>query len=380
VKPTIRLGRVAGIPVGANWSVLGIAALISWTLAVSVLPDFVPGESTAAYWTAGVIAGAAFFASLLAHELAHAIVGRRKGVKVDSITLWLLGGVSRFESEPSGADAELRIALAGPLTSFGLSLGFGALSTASEGLHLPDLITGSLAWLCLINLMLGVFNLLPAYPLDGGRVLRAVAWYRNGDRLAATRTAARVGRALAWVLVALGMLIALSGAVVSGLWLVLIGWFIDNAGRAEADAVVEQVALSAIPVERLMSKAPVTVSESVTVDQLVNGYMLGHHHSAFPVVSEAGRPVGLVGLEQVRRIPPERRAAFTVGEVAEALSRVPVVAPDDTGAEVLQRMTSAGSRRALVVDDQERLVGIVSHTDLVRALQLTVPPPPPPPR
>jgi len=380
MKQSIRLGRIAGIPVGVNWSVVIIAALIGWTLAASVLPEMAPGSSTAAYWTAGAVAASLFFASLLTHELAHALVGRRDGVGVVSITLWLLGGVSQFQSEPTSADAELRIALAGPLTSLGLALGFGALATLGSALQLPELVSGSLFWLCAINLMLGLFNLLPAYPLDGGRVLRAAVWHRNGDRLAATRTAARVGHVLAWVLIVFGLLLALVGVVLSGLWFVLIGWFLDNAGRAEAAAVVEQSTLGSLPVARLMSPAPVTVARDTTVEELVHGYVLGRHHSAFPVVAEAGRPVGLVSLDHVRRVPPERRAGLTVGEIAEPLPSVPVVAPGDTGIDALDRMRRAGVSRALVIDDQGHLVGIVSHSDLVRALQITVPPPPPPPR
>ncbi|MGZ4715226.1 MAG: site-2 protease family protein [Acidimicrobiales bacterium] len=378
MKQSLRLGRIAGIPVGVNWSVIIIAALIGWTLAASVLPEMAPGSSTVAYWAVGAAAALLFFASLLTHELAHALVGRRKGVPVVSITLWLLGGVSQFQSEPASSDAELRIALAGPLTSLGLALGFGALSAVGSALHLPELISGALFWLCAINLMLGLFNLVPAYPLDGGRVLRAAVWTHDGDRLAATRTAARVGHVLAWALIALGLLLALVN-LVSGLWLVLIGWFLDNAGRAEATAVAEQSTLGSLPVARLMSPAPVTVARDITVDDLVHGYVLGRHHSAFPVVGEAGHPVGLVSLDQVRQVPPERRSSLTVGEIAEPLPRVPVVGPGDTGADVLDRMRSAGASRALVIDDQGRLVGIVSHSDLVRALQVTVPPPPLPP-
>jgi Zn-dependent protease len=378
VRPSIHLGRISGIPIGANWSVIGIAVLICWTLADSVLPELVPGSTTSAYWVAGAVAAVVFLASLLAHELAHALVGRRNGVEVDSITLWLLGGVSRFRSEPSSADSELRIALAGPATSLGLAVGFGALATASGGLRLPDLITGTLGWLCVVNVMLGLFNLVPAYPLDGGRVLRAAAWYRSGDRLAATRTAAKVGRLFAWALIAGGMLLALGGAVLSGLWLVLIGWFLDNAGRVEAAVVVELSALGSIPVDRLMSKAPVTVPETATVDDLVHDYVLGHPHSAFPVVDPTGRPVGLVGLDHVRLVRPDRRRVMTVGEITEPLNEVAVVAPGDSGADALRAMMSSGSGRALVIDGQGRLVGIVSHVDLAHALQTMAPPPPPP--
>ncbi len=370
MNQTIRFGRVAGIPIGVNWSVLLIAALIGWSLAASALPEIAPGETTVAYAVAGTVAAILFFASLLAHELAHSLVARRDGVAVDSITLWLLGGVSRFESEPSSAASELRIALAGPLTSFALALFFGLLEVVSESIHLPELVSGSLAWLSFINLVLGAFNLLPAYPLDGGRALRALAWRRSRDRIAATRLAARAGHVLAWCLIGLGMLVALTGLVVSGLWLVLIGWFIDNAGRAEANAVIERSVLGAVPVDHLMSANPVTVPGSLSVERLVHDYVLGRHHSAFPVIDDRGAAIGLVTLDQVRGVPPERRNEVTVAQIALPLDRVPVVAPTDSGVEALQRITATRTGRALVVDADHRLVGIVSNADLARALEI----------
>ncbi len=387
MNQSIRLGRVAGIPIGINWSVLLIAALIGWSLAASALPEVAPGETNVAYAVAGTAAAILFFASLLAHELAHALVARRDGVSVHSITLWLLGGVSRFESDPPSADSELRISIAGPLTSLALALSFGLLERLSEAGHLRDLVSGSLAWLAVINLVLGVFNLLPAYPLDGGRVLRALAWRHSRDRVAATRVAARTGHVLAWCLIGLGMLVALTGLVVSGLWLVLIGWFIDNAGRAEAAAVVERSVLGAVPVDRLMSADPVTVPGSLSVERLVHDYVLGRHHSAFPVTDEGGATIGLVTLDQVRGVPTERRGAVTVTQVALPLDQVPVVAPTDSGVDALQRITATRSSRALVMDADRGLVGIVSNSDLTRALDVgsvgspatTAPPPPPVP-
>ena len=367
---TIRLGRIAGIPVGVNWSVLVIASLIAWTLADSALPEIVPGQSGAAYWATATGGALLFFASLLTHELAHALVARRNGVPVGGITLWLLGGVSRLEEEPSSAGAEFRIAVVGPATSFGLALIFAVLATGTEAVGLPELVSGALAWLAFVNLMLAVFNLLPAFPLDGGRVLRAMVWERAGDRLQATRVAARVSHALAWGLIGLGLFVAVGGLVVSGLWLVLIGWFLDNAGRAEALMSVEQGALAALRADQLMSAPPVTVPGSLTVDQLIADYVLGRRHSAFPVVDEAGAPIGMVTLERVRGLPPDRRAVVTVSEVAVPLASVPVVAPGDTGADVLRHIRSAGSGRALVIDDGGRLVGIISNSDLVRVLEV----------
>jgi CBS domain-containing protein len=235
-----------------------------------------------------------------------------------------------------------------------------------------------LAWLSLINLMLALFNMLPAYPLDGGRVLRALVWERKGDRLTATRVAARVSHWLAWGLIGLGLLSAIAGLVVSGLWLVLIGWFLDNAGRAEATMAAEQGALGSVRADQLMSAPAVTVPGALTVDDFLHGYVLGRRHSAFPVVDDSGAPTGLVTLEGVRHLAPELRTLVTVDEIAVPLASVPLVHPDDLGVTVLERIRATGSRRALVLDVQGRLVGIISNADLVRALDVGALPHPPP--
>lgn len=370
MRQSIRLGRIAGIPVGVNWSVVVIAALITWTLAGVILPDAVPDQAPVAYWAAGLVAAALFFVSLVTHEFAHALVARRNGVEVTAITLWLLGGVSQVEVESLSAGAEFRTAIAGPLTSFGLGAAFGSLGAAAGALHLPDLVGGSLWWLGMVNVVLGTFNLLPAYPLDGGRVLRALIWGRSGDRIGATRAAARVGRVIAWGMIGLGMLLALGGDVISGLWIVLLGWFLEFAGRAEVFAVVEQRVLAALQADQLMSSPPVTVPAWLPVDRLLAEFVIGLHHSAFPVVDDDGRPIGLVGLDQVRVLPAARRSTTRVGEIALGPDAVAVVGAGASGAEVLGRLTRGAGRRALVVDEQGRLVGIITTADITRAIDV----------
>jgi Zn-dependent protease/predicted transcriptional regulator len=367
MNPTFRLGRILGIPVGVNWSVIIIGGLIGWTLAASVLPELAPGSTNLAYGIAGAIVAVVFFVSLLIHEFSHAMVGRRYGVVADRITLWLLGGVSQFESEAPSADAELWIAIAGPLMSFALAAVFGVLAVVSQAVHLPELVTDSLSWLSYINVLLGAFNLLPAYPLDGGRVLRAVIW-RHHDRIDATRKAARVGSVLAWTLIVIGMLVALGGAVISGVWFVLLGWFIDSAGRAEANAVIQEDALGSLTVATLMSAPPVTVPELLSVDDLIHDYVLARHHSAFPVM-RGTELVGLIGLDQLRGVDPQHRVSTTVGEIALPLGSVAVVAPSVSGSDALRRMSLVHATRALVVDGAGNLLGIVTHTDLMRAIQ-----------
>jgi Zn-dependent protease/CBS domain-containing protein len=370
MKQSIRLGRVAGIPIGANWSVIVIAVLITWVLADGVLPEMASGQSPAAYIGVGIAAAVLFFASLLGHELAHSLVARRYGVTVRAITLWMFGGVSELETETSAPREELRMAVAGPATSFGLAVMFSAFAVCTTALSLSDLIVGALWWLALINAGLGLFNLLPAYPMDGGRVLRAILWARSGDRVQATQASARTGHWFAYGIIGCGVLLAVSGGLVSGIWLMFIGWYLEGASRIEGQAAVRDNILEQLRAGGLMSAPPVTVPADITVQQLVDDYVLARHHSSFPVIDHTGELIGLVGLDQVRRIPEAARRLTDVRAITQPLATVPAVSPDDTGAGVLRRLGAERASRALVIDNRHRLVGIISNADLARAIQV----------
>lgn len=367
MNATIPLGRWLGVPVGLHWSVLLTVALIATTLAESVLPDLDPGATRTACWVAGVVISVVFFASLVAHELAHTIVARRHGIAVDSITLWLLGGVSRFTDEPTEPGVELRLSAAGPATSLVLGVGWWILAVLLAWIGLPELWVGSLLWLAFINLVLAVFNMLPAFPLDGGRVLRSLLWRRT-DRTEATRVAVLVGRGFAFGLVGLGVLLVFGGALVSGVWFMLLGWFIEVAGRMEQLASTERDLGSSITIEQLMVTPVATVDEQVTLDVFLHEHVLGRHHSAFPVMHD-GSVLGMIGLEDLRRVPMAQRAATTTGEIATPLFAVAVIDRDTTVAEAIAEMARLHSSRALVFDHGS-LIGIVTNTDLVRALQV----------
>ncbi|MGH9026175.1 MAG: site-2 protease family protein [Acidimicrobiia bacterium] len=233
MRTSIRLGRFFGIPVGLSWSVLLIAGLLTLSLGTALLPDSAPGASDAAYFFAAAVAAVLFFGSLLAHELAHAVVARRNGVEVEGITLWLLGGVARLGSEARSAGAELRIAAVGPGMSFALAVGFGVAAIAADTLLLPALAVAVLGWLALINAALAVFNLLPAAPLDGGRILTGVLWAGHGDPYRARETAARAGRVVGFGLIAFGVLGLLTPIPFGGPWTALVGWFIVTTAAAE---------------------------------------------------------------------------------------------------------------------------------------------------
>ena len=243
MRDSLRLGRIAGFPVAVNWSVLVVVLLLAWGLADGVLPQAAPGHGTRTYWRAGVTGALLLICSPLAHELPHAVVARRAGVGVDGLTLWMFGGVARLRGEPPTPREDFRIAAVGPATSLVLAAAFGLVWFTLDALGSGDLPVSVAGWLAGINVLLAVFNLVPGAPLDGGRILRAILWWRGDDRDRAVTTATTVGQVVAYCLVAIGLLDFLAGDTVGGLWLILIGGFLLTAARAEYAATLAQHAL-----------------------------------------------------------------------------------------------------------------------------------------
>lgn len=365
---SLRLGRVTGFPVAVHWSVGVILLLLAWGLAGGVLPQTAPGHGTATYWIGGVVGSLLLLCSLLAHELAHAVVARRAGVEVEGLTLWLFGGVATFHGEATSPRDDLRIAAAGPLTSFALALVSGLAAVGLGAVPGAGLATGVAGWLATINLVLAVFNLVPGAPLDGGRVLRAVLWARTGDRDRAALSATRAGRGVGYGLVGVGLVFLLLGDPVGGVWTVLIGWFILAAANAEQEATVTQGLLGQVRVRDVMSSPVVTAASWLSVEDLIERQVLQGRHSTYPVVDLDGATVGLVTLRQLRTVPAPRRTTTRVGEVMLPLSHVATAAPDDPLPELLPRLTPDSGHRALVLDDG-RLVGIVTLADVSRTVE-----------
>jgi Zn-dependent protease/predicted transcriptional regulator len=370
VDDSLSLGRIAGIKVGLNWSLLIVVALIAWSLASGFFPSEVVGRAAGWYWAAGVTAAILFIASLLAHELAHSVVARRLGVQVDGITLWLFGGVSRLSGDAPSGRAEALIAAVGPITSLVLA---GLFFLAGLGLsagRTPGLAAATANWLGGINVILAVFNLLPAFPLDGGRVLRALIWSSTGDRLRATRIAARVGMGFAVLLIALGVIdFMLSGNVVGGLWLVFLGWFLLSAARAEESSLLMRTALDRIAVGDVMTRDPVVAPDYITVAELLDRFVFGYRHTTFPTQDLEGRLTGLVTLPAVKKVQVEARASTRVRDIACPMQEVPTVAPEDSLVSLLERLGRGCSEgRALVVRGG-KVVGIVSPSDVSRTVQ-----------
>ncbi|MEU2611151.1 site-2 protease family protein [Micromonospora sp. NPDC007271] len=367
MRASFRLGRIAGVPVGVNWSVLVIFALIAWALSASLFPRSYPGHSAFAYWVAGFAAAVVFFLGLLAHEVAHAVIAKRNGIEVEDITLWLFGGVSKLKGEARDPGAELRIAGIGPLVSLVIGIFFGVIAALIALGGGRGLLVGALSWLAGINVLLAIFNVLPAAPLDGGRLLRAVVWRATGDRTKASVVAARAGWGLGIVLIAIGIWRFFTGAGVGGLWLALIGWFLIGAAGAEERQARMGSALQGVRVADVMTPQPQTASGEMTVADFVDHYLFAYRHTALPL-TEDGRPVGLVTLDRVRGIPADRRASTTLAEVACRADDLVLAKPDEQLTDLLPRLSACADGRALVVMEQ-RLVGIVSPSDISRAVQ-----------
>jgi Zn-dependent protease len=363
---SFRLGRIAGVPVGVNWSVLVIFALIAAGLSAGQFPRAYPDHSAWAYAVAGIGAAVVFLLGLLAHEVSHAVIAKRNGIAVKGITLWLFGGVAELQGEADSPGAELRIAGIGPLVSLVIGVVFGGIATLLAIAGQDNLAVGTFAWLGGINVALAVFNVLPAAPLDGGRLLRAALWKWRGDRTWAAVVAARAGRVLGWALIALGLVQFLLGTAVGGLWLALIGWFLLGAAGAEERQAQVGEALSGVRVGDVMSTNPQTVPPDIRVAEFIDQYLFGYRHTVFPL-AEDGRPVGLVSLDRVRQVPPEQRNNVELREVACGPRDLTITSPDEPLTELLPRLNQCADGRALVVEN-DRLVGIVSPSDISRAM------------
>ena len=369
---TVRLGSVRGIRIEANWSVALIFILIAFGLATLQFPSVNPHQGALTYAIAAILTTAAFFASLLAHELAHSLVARRYRLRVEKITLWVLGGVSQLSGEVPSPGAEVWIAGVGPLTSLvlggifiGAAVGFAGTGPARASL--PGVFETALAYLGITNVALAAFNVVPAAPLDGGRLLRAVIWWRTGDQVKATVWASRAGQVFGWAFIVGGVYAFFTTRQWTWLWFALIGWFLISAATAEAQQAVVTGQLRGIRVSQIMTPDPVTVPGSATVSDFLEGHLFRARHQGFPVIQDGQGVTGLVTINRIRQVPPEERDRTTLADIACSLADVATAAPDDSVADLLPRLTACTDRRALVFRDG-RLAGIVSPSDIARML------------
>ncbi|MDQ4082392.1 MAG: site-2 protease family protein, partial [Actinomycetota bacterium] len=325
MRDSFSLGRIAGIQVGVNWSWLVAFALIVWTLASGIFPTTNPGLTDGTYAAMAVVAAVLFFLSLLLHEYGHALVARREGMDIEGITLWLFGGVAKFRGMFPTAGAEFRIAVAGPLVSLALGVLFILASWLGD---LPDAVDGVAAWLGWINLVLLVFNLLPALPLDGGRVLRSALWRGKGDFRWATRIAASIGRGFGYLFIAGGVALLILEGAFSGAWLAFMGWFLLLAAGAEDRYLMTRQALGGLRVRDLMVKDPVTAQPDWTLGEFMDDVVWNRRYTTYPV-TENGHAVGLLPFRCVAAVPRKEWESRRVRDCMLKREGVPVVSPDD---------------------------------------------------
>ncbi|MEO3805144.1 site-2 protease family protein [Nonomuraea sp. B1E8] len=369
MRSSISLGRIGGIPVGLNASVLVIVVILLVGLAFGRFPAVFPGSSPVAYWLAGLATAVLFLASLLAHELSHALVAKRHGIDVAHITLWLLGGVAELRGEPRSPGADLKIAAVGPLTSLVCGVGFGAIALLVAAAGGAPLLSGMFVYLAAVNVILAVFNLIPAAPLDGGRVLRAALWWRWGDRTRAAVTAARAGRGFGFVLIVLGFLEIVTGSGFQGLWLALIGLFLVNAASAEEQQAQLGSTLHGIRIGDVMSDRLVVAHPDETVAELVDRVVMRERLSTYPLVEHDMRFLGLVTLNRIRRVPPDARAVTRLRDIACPPDQVPAARREEALTDLLTRMNGCADGRAVVLDPDGRLIGLLTPSDISRVIQ-----------
>jgi Zn-dependent protease/CBS domain-containing protein len=365
VQDSLTLGRIAGVRFGVNWSWLVVFALIVWTLATGIFPETNTGLSNGTYVAMALVAAFLFFGSLLAHELGHALQARREGMEIEGITLWLFGGVAKFKGMFPNAGAEFRIAIAGPLVSLVLGLAF---TLIAWGLSLPAAVDGVAFWLGYINLTLLVFNLLPALPLDGGRIFRSALWAAKGDFAWATRVAAGVGRGFGYLFIAGGIAMLIFQGAFSGAWLAFIGWFLLMAAGAEDRYLLARQALRGLHVRDLVVREPVTARPDLTIAEFMDDIVWKARHTTYPV-TDNGHALGLLPFRCVAQVPRSEWEKRTVRDCMLPVEQVPVVSPDDELTDAAAELSEGDIQRALVVDG-DRFVGLLSATDVARALEL----------
>jgi Zn-dependent protease/CBS domain-containing protein len=360
----LTIGRFGGVEVRLNWSLLAVVALIVWSLTDGVFPSQNPGLSDNTYLGMAVVASLLFLASITLHELGHSWAALREGLEVDSITLWLFGGVAQLKGRFKSPGAEFRVAFAGPLVSIGLGVLFMVIAATG----LPTEADGVAAWLGYINLVLAVFNLLPAAPLDGGRVLHAILWRAKGDFAWATRVASEIGQAFGYLFIALGIAMFIFEGSFSGAWLAFIGWFLLQGAKAEARYVATEQALRDLRVRDLMVRRPVTVDADSTIGRFMDEVAGSHRFTTYPVL-DGDRPVGLLAFASVAAVPRSDWDARRVRDTMIPLDEVTLLTEDELAVDALEELSAPTGNRGLVVDNGH-LAGLLSITDIARALEV----------
>jgi Zn-dependent protease/predicted transcriptional regulator len=365
---SITLFKLFGFEIRIDVSWLILVVLIVWSLAKGFFPLYYPDLSMASYWWMGAFGALGLFASIILHELSHSLVARRYGLPMKGITLFIFGGVAEMEDEPPSPKAEFLMAIAGPIASILISAAFFMAAIVGKQAAWPQSLTGVLHYLGWINALLAIFNLLPAFPLDGGRVLRSILWAIRNNLRWATRIAAGIGEAFGTALVVLGVFSVITGNLIGGIWWFLIGLFLRNASNSSYRQLVIRQTLEHEPARVLMNPQVVTVPPSIPVDRLVEDYFYKYHYKMFPVVEDS-KLVGCINTQIIKQYPREEWNRHTVGEIVRECSPETAIDPDTDASTILATMNKTHQSRLMVVEG-DQLLGVITLKDMLNHLAL----------
>jgi Zn-dependent protease/CBS domain-containing protein len=364
MQSSIRLGRVAGIEIGLHYTWLFAVILIAWSLAAGYFPSVVPGVGAGTYWALGIVAALLLFVSVLLHELSHSLVARSRSMTVDSITLFIFGGVSNLRSEAVTAGDEFLVAVVGPVSSLVLA---GIFWLVGQALPSGSAYAALFDYLGFVNLLLGLFNLVPGFPLEGGRVLRSLVWGATGDMQRATVVATYAGQAFGWLLIVWGFTRLLSGDFFGGLWTAFIGWFLNSAAESTRQEQVQRQTFRGVRVGTIMDPSPALAPGNLSVHDFVFDYVLQRGHRALPIV-ENGQLLGIVTLGDAKHLAQD---AWSTTPVAAIMTKAPLktVSPDAELSAAIALMAESRLHQLPVVQGGN-VVGLLGRADIVRFLQL----------
>lgn len=370
MKTALKVGKIINIPIEIDVSWLIIFALIAVTLSEGYFPGIDPKISPLFRWITGVTAAIFLFASILIHELSHSYVAQKSNIVIKKITLFIFGGVAQLTREPEDPKTELKVAVAGPISSIILAGVFFTISMFfhSAGPYNNKIVFELFRYLFMINLILAVFNLIPAFPLDGGRIFRAFIWMFTNNMEKSTRIASYIGQAFAFFLMFVGLMQVFTGRMLGGLWLIFIGWFLNNAAMSSWQQVMLRYTIGARKVKDIMTTEVIKVTRDISIEDLIENYFLHYKHIVMPVTS-ADEVVGIITLHAAKAVPKDKRRNTPVSEVMKPIDEHLYLSPDTTVVEALNKMQMEEAGRLLVVENK-KLAGILSKSDILKFIQI----------
>ena len=363
----IKLFKILGIQISLDYTWFIVFGLVAWSLAHGYFPLIISGLGTFTYILVGIISAVLLFVCVLIHELSHSYTSNKLGLDIKEITLFIFGGVARLTKEPDDPVTELKVAVAGPAASIALAAIFWVLMQIADIFSIYPVLSAIFEYLAMINMVLVIFNMIPGFPLDGGRVLRSLWWKKTGDLQKATQIASRVGKGFAALLIGFGFFQIFLGNFIGGLWMIFIGMFLQQTADSSYRQLLVKKTLERIKVGDAMTRNVVTIAEDSTLTTVVEKYFFGYHFVGFPVSSD-GRITGMLTLNNVRLVPKEKWDTTLVRDVINKISPDAILSPEDNAMDALSRMIDLDTGRVLVMDD-DKLIGIITRRDIMKLME-----------